>query len=172
MRLAQMLRRARGRGGGIERPAEMLARMTEPDGAAVMREHFAVERADQRKLFAERRRRLAAAGFEIARELAGKPRPALGAAADHHGVGLRRRQRRVGVVEAFDVAIDDDRDRHGLLDGAHRRPVGAPLVELAARAAVHGDETHAGAVRPAAPAPARYASGHPSRAAFSASPAR
>ena len=97
--LTQMLRRARTRGGGIERPAEMLARVAQPDVEAVMREHFTVERADQRQLFAERRRRLAAAGSQIARELAGKPRPALGAAADHHGVGLRRRKRRVGVVE-------------------------------------------------------------------------
>src|SRR5208282_6578922 len=115
-----MLRRPRTRGGGGERPAEMLARVAQSDVEAVMREHFAVERADQRQLFAERRRRLAAAGFQIARELAGKPRPALGATADHYGVGLRRLKRRVGVVETFDVAVDDDRDRYRLLDGAHR----------------------------------------------------
>ena len=65
----------------------MLAGVAQADVQAVMAERLLVERADERELVAQRRRRFAAAGCEIARELAGKPRPALGAAADHHGVG-------------------------------------------------------------------------------------
>ncbi len=135
-------------GGGVQRPAEMLARVAQPDFEAVKAEHFAVERADERQLFSERRRRLAFAGRKIARELAGKPRPSLRAAADHHRVGMRSGKRRIGVVEAFDVAVDDHRDRHGRLDGAHRRPIGAAFVELAARAAMHSHEPYAGPLRP------------------------
>ena len=144
MRLEQMRRRAGGRRRRIERPAEMFARVAQPNRDAVMGEHFAVKRAGERELLAECRRGLAFAGREIVRELAGKPRPALGAAPDHHRVGARGGKRRVGVIKALDVAIDDHGDRHGVLDGAHRRPVGAPFVELAARAAVHGDKPHAG----------------------------
>ena len=43
-----------------------------------------------------------------------------------------------------EVAVGDDRDRHRVLDGADRRPVGCPGVELAARAAVDGDHPDAG----------------------------
>jgi hypothetical protein len=60
---------------------------------------------------------------------------------------MRRRKRGVGVVKAFDVAVDDDGDRYRRLDGAHRRPVGAAFVELAAGAAMHRDKPHAGLFR-------------------------
>ena len=89
------------------------------------------------------RRRLTLSACEIARELAGKPRPALRAAPDHDGVGAGSEQRDVGIVEWLNVAIDDDRDRDRLLDGAHRRPVGMAVVELAAGTAVHGDKRDA-----------------------------
>ena len=67
--------------------------------SAVMRQHLLVVRGDQRELLGERRRRLAPAGREIARDLAGQPRPALRGAADHHRVGAGRCERRVGIVE-------------------------------------------------------------------------
>ena len=38
-----------------------------------------------------------------------------------------------------DIAVDDHRDRHRLLDRGHRRPVGRAGIELAAGAAVDGD---------------------------------
>ena len=92
-------RRARGLGGGIERPAEMLARMAAADGDAVMREHLVVELDDDGELRRERRRALAPAGCEIAGDLARQPRAALRGAADHHRIGARSRQRRHGVLE-------------------------------------------------------------------------
>ena len=52
----------------IERPAEMFARVAQPEFDAVEAEHFAVERAGERELLAERRRRCALAGREIARQ--------------------------------------------------------------------------------------------------------
>ncbi len=71
----------------------------------------------------------------------------LRAAPDHHGVGAGRRKRRIGIVKIFDVAVDDDRDRDCILDRADRRPIGAALVELAAGAAMHRNEPHAGCLR-------------------------
>ena len=132
----------------------MLAGVPAADRQAVMREHFVIERIDQGELLGERRRALARAGREITRHLSGKPRPALRGAADHDGVGAGSRQRAFGVVERTNVAIDDDRNRHRLLDGAHRRPVGAAVVELAARAAMHGDHVNAGGFARGARAPA------------------
>ena len=156
--LSRCGRRAGRRGGGIERPAEMLARMAQPDIDAVMREHFVVERADRARVDRSAAAALRAfAGRQVTGELAGKPGPALRAAPDHHRVGAGRRKRSVGIVEASDVAVDDDRYRDAVLDGAHRRPVGAPVIELAAGAAMHRDELDAGLLRRVAPVPARCA---------------
>ena len=71
----------------------------------------------------------------------------LRAAPDHHGVGAGRRKRRVGIVKTFDVAVDDDRDGDCVLYRAYRHPIGAALVELAAGAAMHRNEPHAGCFR-------------------------
>ena len=139
--------------------------MAQAEFDTVEAEHFAVERAGERKLLAERRGRCTLAGGEIARQVTGKPRLSLRAAPDHHGVGAGRRKRRVGIVKTFDVAVDDDRDGDCVLDRADRRPIGAALVELAAGAAMHRNEPHAGVLPRAAPARARYAKHHPSRAA-------
>ena len=128
----------------IERPAEMLARMAHADARAVMDQHFLVERADQIELLGERGRRALLAGREIMREIAGKPRPPVRAAPDHHGIRAGLRQRRDRALEIRHVAVDDDRNGHRLLHGAHRGPVGRALVELAARAAMHRDEADAG----------------------------
>jgi hypothetical protein len=43
--------------------------------------------------------------------------------------------------------LNHDRDRYGVFDLAHRRPVGAAFVELAARAAMDGDKPHARSLR-------------------------
>src|ERR1700719_2018001 len=69
MRFEQGIRRARASGRSFERPAEMLARMTQPDLAAVEVERFAVERAHERELFAKRRRRFALPGLQVPRQL-------------------------------------------------------------------------------------------------------
>ncbi len=82
---------------------------------------------------------LAPAGREVAGDLPGPPGTALRRAADHHRVGAGGRERGGGILVAADVAVDDDRDRDAVLDGANRRPVGAALVELAARSSVHRD---------------------------------
>ncbi len=67
------------------------------------------------------------------------------AAPDHHGVGARGRERGIGVVATIAMSpLTTTGNRDALLDGAHRRPVGAALVELAAGAPVHGDQPHAG----------------------------
>src|SRR5450759_3143128 len=79
-------------------------------------------------------RYLATGRREIARHLTGEPGTALRSAADHHRVGARSGARVFSVVVGTNVAIDDDRDRYRLLHRAHRRPVGAAVVELAAGA--------------------------------------
>jgi hypothetical protein len=121
----------------------MLARVAKPDPQPVMRKHLVIELDDERELTAERRRLLAPAGFEIARHLARKPRTALRGASDHDRIGAGGLQCRIGVVEGFDIAIDHDGNGNRVLHCAHRRPIGVALVELAARAAMHGDHTHA-----------------------------
>src|ERR1700752_3959167 len=73
--------------GRIERPAEMLSRVTQPDAQAVMAAYFFVERADMPELFGERWGCLSDAGREPAAKLAGQPGLSLRAAADHDGVG-------------------------------------------------------------------------------------
>ena len=146
--LARLLARLRGRGRGIERPAEMFARMLEADTLAMMKEHFVVEREDDVALGGKRRRGLLATCGEVARELAGKPRATLGAASDHHPVGAGARQRFPGARKAGDVAIDHHRYGDRGLDRAHRIPIGGAGIELAAGAAMHGDELHARRLRP------------------------
>src|SRR5580658_9873222 len=126
----------------------MFSRVAEPDVQTIVGEDFAVERAGKSKLLAGRGSGLAFSVRKIARELAGKPRLALGATSDHHPISARSRESRVGIVESFDVAVYNDRNRNALLDCAHCCPIGAALVELTAGAAVHGDESHAGSFRP------------------------
>src|SRR5437879_3827732 len=121
----------------------MLAGMHHADPLAMMLKHFIVKRPDELKLRRKLWRTLRRPAGEVARDLRRKPRPALSAATDHDGVRAGARERGLGVVAGHDVAVDHDRDRHRLLDGAHRRPVGAPLVELATRAAVNRDELYA-----------------------------
>src|SRR4051794_35011774 len=73
MGFQQGLRRTRRRGGGIEAPAEMLARMPAADGDAMMRQHLVIERRDQRLLNGKRRLLAVMAAGEIARNLSRQP---------------------------------------------------------------------------------------------------
>src|SRR3981189_1768056 len=74
-------------GGDLERPAEMLARVLEPDAQTVMAADFIIERANVAELFGERRCGLGLSGFEPASELTRQPGLTLRAAADHHAIG-------------------------------------------------------------------------------------
>src|SRR5665213_1905015 len=130
-------RHAGGRRRGIERPSQVLARVASANRQPMMGEHLVVERVDQRELLRKRRRALSPAGREVARHVSGKPGTTLRGAADHQRVGARGGERSFGVVIGSNVAIDDNRDRYCLLDRAHRRPVGASIVELTASTAMH-----------------------------------
>src|ERR1051326_1489635 len=77
----------------LQGPPEVLASVAQADFAAVVAEHVLIKRGDEFGLTPEARLRLAPAGGEEARERAGKPRPPLGAAADHHGIGTLERER-------------------------------------------------------------------------------
>ncbi len=112
-----------------------------------MRQHLVIHRVDERELLAQRRRAFAPAGFEISRDLAGKPRTALRGAADHHSIGAGNMKRGHDIVEGANVAIDDHGNRDRLLDRAHGGPVGAAVIKLATRAAMHGDHLDAGLLR-------------------------
>src|ERR1700754_2423733 len=71
----------------IERPAEMLSGVTQPNAQAVMAAYFFIERADVRELLGKRRHLFEDAGLEPAADLAGQPGLTLRAAADHDGIG-------------------------------------------------------------------------------------
>ena len=107
-----------------------------------------------------------------ARDLPGQPRPALRARGrpSPHRRRMRRaprRRRRTSSMSPLTTTGIDDR----VLHGAHRGPVGRALVELAARAAVHGDQLHAGGFGAARKLRRVERARRPSRAASSASPA-
>src|SRR5215468_4119580 len=68
MGLEQGRGRANGCSGGVERPANMLARMPAADRDAVVREHVIVKCGDQRVLDRERRLVGALAAGEIGRD--------------------------------------------------------------------------------------------------------
>src|SRR5260370_14559022 len=121
----------------------MLAGMLHADPLAMMAKHVFIKRPDEVKRHRKPRRPLKRPAGEVARDLPWKPRPALSAATDHDSVRAGARECGVGVVAGHDVAVDHDRDRHCLLHGAHGRPVGAPFVELATRAAVSRNELYA-----------------------------
>src|SRR5581483_7975662 len=125
---------ARSGGGGIERPAEMLACVLETDPQPVMGEHVLIECGDDRKLDRKRWRTFAHTSLQIAGDLTRQPRPALRRTPNHDGIGAGGPQRRVGIVESPDVAVDDERNVDRIADRPHRIPIGAPGVELAARA--------------------------------------
>jgi hypothetical protein len=63
-------------------------------------------------------------------------------------VGSRLLERGARGGQVDHVTVDDDGDADRGLDGADSGPVGLPLVELAARAAVNGDRLDAGRLGP------------------------
>src|ERR1700759_5670115 len=71
--------------GDIQRPTEMLSRMTQTDTHAVVRADLVIEAADEGKLLRQRGRLLGDAALQLPADLAGQPWPTLRAAADHHG---------------------------------------------------------------------------------------
>src|SRR6185295_6817736 len=87
MGFQQSLGCARGGGGGIEAPAEMLAGMAAANRDAVMRQHLVIERRDECLLNGKRRLLAVVAAGEIAGDLSGQPRPPLRGASDHDRVG-------------------------------------------------------------------------------------
>src|SRR5215470_5194703 len=121
----------------------MLAGVPQAGGVAMMGQHLLIERGDQLTLMRKRQGRFALSRCEIASELTGKPRGPPGATPDHDRIRAGGAKRGVGILEGLDVTVDDERDRYRLLDGSHRGPVGAPVVELTAGTAVHADETDA-----------------------------
>src|SRR3954471_8503385 len=121
----------------------MFSRVPQADAQAVERADAFIERADIMQLRLERRRGFRRPAFEAAADLAGQPGLALRAAADHHGIGAGSLYRRERLLVSRDVAIDDERNGDGLAHGADRVPICLSLVELAAGAAVHGDELDA-----------------------------
>src|SRR5260221_7886861 len=66
-----------------------------------------------------------------------------GGAADHYGVAAGLSDHTRSVFGMVDVAIADDRDFDGLLDGGDKTPVGGGFLALLARAGVDG-EVHDG----------------------------
>src|SRR5882757_6733361 len=87
--LERLRRRAAALRRDFQRPAEMLARVLEPDTQPVMAAHFIVEGADMAKLFGQRRRGLGLATFKPAADLSGQPGLSLRTAADHDRIGAR-----------------------------------------------------------------------------------
>jgi len=129
----------------VEIPAEMLARLAQATFDAVEREHVLVMRYN---VVGECLRRswnsLRACAGGGRSDAAGDPRCAIMRAADHHrvGAGLFEDCRRL-FRRAY-IAIGHDRDRDGFLDARDGAPVGLALIELAARAAMHGHHPDAG----------------------------
>src|SRR3954468_5851782 len=137
-------RRAAGIGCYIERPAEMLPRMPQPDAQAVEGADALIERADIAKLRVERRGGFRRPALQASADLAGQPGLALRATANHHGIGARGLERGERLLVGCDVAIDDERNGDRFAPRADRVPIGLALVKLASGAAVHGDELDAG----------------------------
>src|SRR5262245_63758676 len=115
----------RGLGGGIERPAEMLARMAAADGAAVVREHLVVKAINDGELDGERRCAFTPADAKVAADLSRQPRTALGNTPDHHRVGTRGRKRSHGIRVSAAIAVHPDRQWNALLAGAPCPSLGA-----------------------------------------------
>ena len=75
---------------------------------------------------------------ERARQGADQPGRADRRASDHHARRAGKSEHGPRVFRCRAIAIDDDRDRDRIDDGANGGPIGATFVELAARAPVDG----------------------------------
>ena len=85
-----------------------------------------------------------ATGGDILRHLAENPRVGSGGAADHHGVAAGNAYDALGIFWRIDVAVADDGDAYGLLDGGDEVPVGTAAVALGSGARVDGDPLDSG----------------------------
>src|SRR3569832_2824543 len=141
--LQDLCRRAAIAGRNFKRRTEVLARMAQADTQTVMTANLVVERADISQLFPKLWRGLGDAALKLPADLAGQPRLTLRSAPDHDRIGAGCLERGDRLVERSDVAVDDQRNLHGVLDGAYRAPVGLTLVELTAGSAMHGAQLHA-----------------------------
>ena len=137
-------RRSGGGGGFVDVPAEVLAGDAGAEFGAVEGERVLVVFGDEVGEGLARGGGGGRAAREAGGDLGEDPRAALRAAADHDARRAGGVQRGAGGFGGGDVAVRDDRDRHGLGDAADRGPVGGALVELAAGAAVDGDHADAG----------------------------
>ena len=124
-------------------PAQMLASHAHAGFLAVVRQHRFEVGAHDGVLLAQRWIGQPFAGAQIVDRLVEEPRPAVGAAPDHHAVGAGLLEGRVDVVERVDVAVDDHRQTGRRLDVGDERPVGMAVIEIAARAAMHGQHLDA-----------------------------
>src|SRR5690242_8614464 len=79
-------RNAAGISRDIERPAEMLSRMTQPNAQAVVTADFVIERADVTELLGQCGRGFGCATFKAPADLAREPGRPLRATSDHHGI--------------------------------------------------------------------------------------
>src|SRR5271168_792480 len=90
---------------------------------------------------------IVAAGGWVLLHLQENPRVSGGGAPDHHGVAARFLYDTLGVHGRLNIAVANDRNFHGLLDGGDQLPIGAAGVALFARTRVHGDGFDADAFR-------------------------
>src|SRR5262249_54655254 len=98
---------------------------------------------DERQLRGWRRLGQYGAGGQVMGDLGREPWPPVSAAADHDAVGTRLGKRARGVGERRDVAVATYGETHRFLYVADEGPIGMAVVELTARAAVHGDHLDA-----------------------------
>src|SRR6516162_1730004 len=127
----------------------MLARMAKPNAQAVVTADIVIEGTDKSKLLHKRRGCFRNAAVELAADLAGQPGLSLRAAPDHDGIGARGLERADRTLIRGNIAVDDKRKASRLPHLAHCRPVRVALVELAARAPVHGNHLDADGFRAA-----------------------
>lgn len=94
----------------------MLARVPDGDLLAIEGDETLVMRdGDGGHLL--RRRVPDRAALQARPDLSDEPGSSDGAAPHHHGGGARLREATPGIIERADIAIGNDRDRHGIDDG-------------------------------------------------------
>ena len=145
-------------GQALAVPADMLARDAQPAGDAVMAQHRIVVLAHDGMLLLEGGIGQHLARAQIVDDLLQEPGTAIAAAPDHHAIGPGFRQRPAHRRHIHDIAIDHDGNSDGLLHLAQEGPIGAAVVELAARAAMNRDHPDA-AILGDAGQPRRVAAG-------------
>src|SRR4029077_5905827 len=108
MALKHLGRNSGGCCRGIQRPAEMLARMPASDGEGMLLEHFIIKCVAHMAMLANSRAALPRARCEITRDLTRQPRTALHRATNHEGMRPRNDERAFRIFAGTNIAIDDD----------------------------------------------------------------